>query len=153
IIPGIGFIGAGSILHARGGVTGLTTAATLFVVASVGMACGGGYYVSAVFATALILLCLLVLGWMERRLNLKPILVNYTLSTERSMDEIMEELGAAMEEQDKEMRRTHINKTNGKKRVSFSVDATRQEHKQLLSRFRRSEPLRTIEASAEGDLD
>src|ERR1700757_4578878 len=37
IIPGIGFIGAGSILHARGSVVGLTTAATLFVVASVGM--------------------------------------------------------------------------------------------------------------------
>src|SRR5256885_10358087 len=35
IIPGIGFIGAGSILHARGSVTGLTTAATLFVVPSV----------------------------------------------------------------------------------------------------------------------
>ena len=42
IIPGIGFIGAGSILHAKNGVTGLTTAATLFVVASIGMACGGG---------------------------------------------------------------------------------------------------------------
>src|ERR1700690_3778843 len=42
IIPGIGFIGAGSILHAKASVTGLTTAATLFVVASGGMACGGG---------------------------------------------------------------------------------------------------------------
>ena len=42
IIPGIGFIGAGSILHARTSVTGLTTAATLFVVAGVGMAAGGG---------------------------------------------------------------------------------------------------------------
>ncbi len=46
IIPGIGFIGAGSILHARASVTGLTTAATLFVVASVGMAAGGGLYLS-----------------------------------------------------------------------------------------------------------
>src|SRR5215475_8859095 len=49
IIPGIGFIGAGSILHARGDlVTGLTTAATIFVVASVGMAVGGGEYLVAV---------------------------------------------------------------------------------------------------------
>jgi putative Mg2+ transporter-C (MgtC) family protein len=44
IIPGIGFIGAGSILHSRGSVTGLTTAATLFVVASIGMAVGAGLY-------------------------------------------------------------------------------------------------------------
>src|SRR5258706_6053872 len=50
IIPGIGFIGAGSILHTRGLTTGLTTAATLFVVASVGMAAGGGLYVTAAFA-------------------------------------------------------------------------------------------------------
>src|SRR5258706_3610408 len=51
IIPGIGFIGAGSILHTRGLTTGLTTAATLFVVASVGMAAGGGLYVNSGFAT------------------------------------------------------------------------------------------------------
>src|SRR5579884_2379883 len=38
IIPGIGFIGAGSILHAKNNVSGLTTAATLFVVAAIGMA-------------------------------------------------------------------------------------------------------------------
>src|SRR5438477_6872412 len=57
IIPGIGFIGAGSILHTRGLTTGLTTA-TLFVVASVGMAAGGGLYLTAVFATALVLLAL-----------------------------------------------------------------------------------------------
>src|SRR5438552_12765702 len=48
IIPGIGFIGAGSILHSKGGVSGLTTAATLFVVASIGMATGGGLYLPAI---------------------------------------------------------------------------------------------------------
>jgi putative Mg2+ transporter-C (MgtC) family protein len=69
IIPGIGFIGAGSILHARGSVVGLTTAATLFVVASVGMAAGGGLYITAVFATVVILLALAVLGRLERRLR------------------------------------------------------------------------------------
>src|SRR3954468_19719662 len=67
IVPGIGFIGAGSILHARGSVTGLTTAATLFVVASIGMAVGGGLYLPAVFATLVIFLALEVLGWLEAR--------------------------------------------------------------------------------------
>ena len=43
IIPGIGFIGAGSILHDKAGVSGITTAATIFVVASIGMAAGGGF--------------------------------------------------------------------------------------------------------------
>ena len=61
IIPGIGFIGAGSILHSRGGVSGLTTAATLFVVASIGMACGGGLFAPATFATFLLLIALTAL--------------------------------------------------------------------------------------------
>ena len=72
IIPGIGFIGAGSILHNRGDlVTGITSAATLFVVASVGMAVGGGLYLTSVFATALILLCLYLLGIAEQKFSLK----------------------------------------------------------------------------------
>src|SRR5258708_6614565 len=74
IIPGIGFIGAGSILHMRGLTTGLTTASTLFVVASVGMAAGGGLYVTPVFAPAagVIVVCALVpLG---RTVNLSTLL-------------------------------------------------------------------------------
>src|SRR5215831_9724107 len=71
IIPGIGFIGAGSILREKGGVTGLTTAATIFVVAAIGMACGGGLYLLAVSSTVLLLLALQMLGWVERRLNWK----------------------------------------------------------------------------------
>src|SRR5260221_12801395 len=74
IIPGIGFIGAGSILHDKGGVSGITTAATLFVVASIGMACGGGLYLLAIFASMLLFLALHLLGWVERRFNLKPVM-------------------------------------------------------------------------------
>src|SRR5436305_5371308 len=77
IIPGIGFIGAGSILHSRGSVTGLTTAATLFVVASIGMAAGGGLYVVAIFATILVAVALTLLGWFETRLTLKPLALAY----------------------------------------------------------------------------
>src|SRR5438067_4295931 len=69
IIPGIGFIGAGSILHSRGDlVSGITTAAGIFVVASVGMAVGGGSYLLAVFGTILILAVLSLLGIIERGL-------------------------------------------------------------------------------------
>src|ERR1700674_5179008 len=77
IIPGIGFIGAGSILHARGLVTGLTTAATLFVVASVGMAAGGGLYLVAFFATVMILISLVLLGRMEAAFSLKSFGTTY----------------------------------------------------------------------------
>src|SRR5436190_7298368 len=88
IVPGIGFIGAGSILHARGSVTGLTTAATLFVVASIGMACGGGFYLQAIFATLVILVALSALGWFETRFSLKPLVMTYEAVAEKP-DELM----------------------------------------------------------------
>src|SRR5207245_6020273 len=74
IIPGIGFIGAGSILHTRGLTSGLTTAATIFVVASIGMAAGGGLYLTAFFATGLVLASLFLLGYAEENLNIKVLL-------------------------------------------------------------------------------
>ncbi|MEX0907089.1 MAG: MgtC/SapB family protein [Gemmatimonadota bacterium] len=65
IVSGMGFLGAGTILHARGSVTGLTTAATLWVVAAIGMAAGAGAYVLAVVGTVLVMLALMILGRFE----------------------------------------------------------------------------------------
>src|SRR5580698_1735789 len=87
IIPGIGFIGAGSILHTRGLTTGLTTASTLFVVASIGMATGGGLYLTAIFATGVILIALFTLGHLEQTFNLKTLLMSYEVKG-ASVDEI-----------------------------------------------------------------
>lgn len=58
IVSGIGFIGAGTILHHRGGIRGLTTAASLWSVAAIGMAAGAGLLVMAVIGTLLILVVL-----------------------------------------------------------------------------------------------
>lgn len=66
IVSGIGFIGAGSILQARGGITGLTTAATIWVVAAIGMAVGARFYVEAVGSTVLVAAALVVLARVER---------------------------------------------------------------------------------------
>lgn len=66
ILPGVGFIGAGTILHARGSVTGLTSAATIWVVSAIGMALGAGAYTEAVGTTLLVMLILAGLGYFER---------------------------------------------------------------------------------------
>ncbi len=58
IVTGIGFLGAGAIIRQGLSVRGLTTAATLWVVAAVGLAAGAGYYSVAVITTALVLLAL-----------------------------------------------------------------------------------------------
>lgn len=65
IIPGIGFIGAGAILHGRGKVTGLTTAATLWTVTAIGIAIGSGAYIEAIGTTAMVLFALLLLAKFE----------------------------------------------------------------------------------------
>jgi putative Mg2+ transporter-C (MgtC) family protein len=71
IVTGIGFLGAGSILHSRDGVHGLTTAATVWVNAALGVAAGGGQYHLAIIAGAIVLSVLLVLGPIEAAIELK----------------------------------------------------------------------------------
>ena len=65
ILPGVGFIGAGTILHARGAITGLTSAATIWVVAAIGMALGAGAYTDAIGTTVFVMLILAGLGYLE----------------------------------------------------------------------------------------
>jgi putative Mg2+ transporter-C (MgtC) family protein len=69
IVSGIGFLGAGVIIRDRGQVKGLTTAATIWVIAAIGMACGGGEYAAAIGTTVLVLLVLVPLRWWERRMD------------------------------------------------------------------------------------
>lgn len=68
IVVGISFLGAGTIVHERGAnVEGLTTAASIFFTAGIGIAVAVGKTVLATEATLLALLVLLVIGWIERR--------------------------------------------------------------------------------------
>ena len=66
VLAGVGFIGAGTILHTRGAVTGLTSAATIWVVAAIGMALGTGAYVEAVGTTVLVVVVLTGLASLEK---------------------------------------------------------------------------------------
>src|SRR5437667_1049011 len=69
IISGIGFLGAGAVLHSHGFVFGLTTAATIWVVAGVGMALGAGMYGTAAEVTVLAIVTLYLLSFLERRVE------------------------------------------------------------------------------------
>ena len=65
----VGFLGAGTIMQGRGTVTGLTSAATLWVVAAIGMSAGAGAFVEATGATLLVIVILWPLGWVEDRIE------------------------------------------------------------------------------------
>jgi putative Mg2+ transporter-C (MgtC) family protein len=72
IVQGVGFLGAGVILRERGNVVGLTTAATIFATAAIGMAAGGGLYAISGIACLFLLFALVVLFYVEDWFNLKP---------------------------------------------------------------------------------
>jgi putative Mg2+ transporter-C (MgtC) family protein len=71
IIGGIGFLGAGTIIQSRGSVHGITTAAGIWVMGAIGVACGCGYYLLAGITTCYAFLILGVLGEVQRRLGLR----------------------------------------------------------------------------------
>jgi len=154
IIPGIGFIGAGSIIHARtGGVTGLTTAATIFVVASIGMACGGGFYMLAIFASVVIFIALRSLGWMERQLNLKELLMNYIVISEKPASELISETHLIMDRLSKELHDLRVSRDGGMQHLAFGVVATRREQNAVMDALRHSEVLKNFEVKAGPDID
>src|SRR5258708_25956742 len=71
LVQGIGFLGAGAILREAGGLVGLTTAATIFVEAAIGMAVGGGVYAVGGYAAGGVLFWVVWFGWGAARTNFK----------------------------------------------------------------------------------
>jgi len=69
IVAGVGFIGAGTIIQTRDRVTGITTAATLWVTSSIGMAVGIGFYTAAIIVAAISYITL-KFAWIEKKLGL-----------------------------------------------------------------------------------
>ena len=137
IIPGIGFIGAGSILHTRGLTSGLTTAATLFVVAGVGMAAGGGLYLTATFATGVILIALFSLGYLEQNFNLKTLLMSYEVKG-ASVDEVSQEVNRILECEHPMMQNVVSGNTGQYIRLQFDVIGCHREQNELLGRLKAS---------------
>jgi len=162
IVQGIGFLGAGLILHARTRVLGLTSATTVWVVASIGMACGAGLYFVAMFATGIVLLALQVIGALEDRMGWKSFSMLYEVRADVGSALSKEIVGAARAEALADEReaarhrmyssvlkvldaaaiRLHVlehDNIAGMERMSFSVFTTRKEHQKLLSNLRSSD--------------
>ncbi len=159
IVQGIGFLGAGLILHTKSRVVGLTSAATVWVVASVGMACGAGLYAVAAFATAILLIALQAVGALEGKLGWKRFPMLYEVRADVGSALGQDIVGAARAEALAEVREEArhrmfvsvlkvldasalrlnvVDRDNvaGMERISFSVLATGKLHKKLLSELR-----------------
>ena len=145
VITGIGFLGAGAIMHSGGTVSGITTAATIFVVASVGMAVGGGEYLSAIFATIVILVALTLLGKVEARFNFKQYTMSYEVAA-NDPEQLINIVNGVLEECRLVMKTMTIGAANGHHRIQFTVDAKHREHMTLVKKLQANTGLVRAEA-------
>lgn len=150
LIPGIGFIGAGSIIQSRGSVVGLTTAATIFVMASIGMACGGGLYLIAVFSTAVLLSALFFLGWLEQRMGWKAPVIAYHLST-RHPDQTIGELSQLLEKEGLAMQHIQCHAADGLFTMEFTVPVPERSQERLAGLLRELPGVKAAGYSERGD--
>ena len=135
IVQGIGFLGAGLILHTRNRVLGLTSAATVFVVASIGMACGAGLYIEAALATLIVLLALTLIGSLEWRVGWQryPMVYEVRGTDQGRMYSAMLQVLDAAGERLSVLERESV---AGLERVAFVIKATRAKHQRLISELR-----------------
>lgn len=152
IIPGIGFIGAGSILRERGSITGLTTAATIFVVAAVGMAAGGGFYLLAIFATGVILLALFVLGQLELRFHLKATVVTYEVIGPDA-SRLFGAINATLGRERHAAHEIQLSTLDKEYRVQFAVETTPRQHRIITEELRRDPNVRSVEGFGAQERD
>lgn len=130
IVQGIGFLGAGLILHNRSRISGLTSAATVWVVASIGMACGAGLLAVAGTATIIVVVALELVGFLERRASLKI----YSLVYEaRGADQaaMLQCILDAMDKAGERLADFGTSTIGDLQRVSFSITATKKQHERL----------------------
>lgn len=140
IVQGIGFLGAGLILQNRNRVSGLTSAATVFAVASIGMACGAGLYMVAAFATVVVLLSHEFVGAIETRSNLKFFIRVYEA---RGRDTIAMETAIlkAMDRDKQRLSDVERSTIGQMERVTFSVQASNWTHRELEQALRSDKAL------------
>ncbi len=152
IVQGIGFLGAGLILHTRSRVSGMTSAASVFVVASIGMACGAGLFAAATIATVIALIALEAVGILEQVVNLK----NFPLLYEVRGSDSTAMLTSVLDAMDQESERLAGFETSAigqLQRVSFSVNANKRQHLNLQSRLRTEPAISTIKTFHDPDED
>jgi putative Mg2+ transporter-C (MgtC) family protein len=152
IVQGIGFLGAGLILHTRSRVLGLTSAATVFVVAAIGMACGAGLYFEAAVATMIVFVALQAIGMLEGNSKWK----RYPLIYEVRGTNATAIYTAILRVLDQAGYRLSIMERDSLpefERVAFSVTANRLRHTQLLTELKASAATDTVIAFPDSEQD
>jgi putative Mg2+ transporter-C (MgtC) family protein len=136
LVQGIGFLGAGAILREAGGLVGLTTAATIFVEAAIGMAVGGGLYAVGGYATGLVLFGLVCLGWLARVTNLKPREMGFRVTASHTED-VASEIQKLLESLKVKPQQFRVSMNGPTSIVEFHADTGHREQEQIVQKLNR----------------
>lgn len=145
IVQGIGFLGAGLILHNRDRVSGLTSAATVWAVASIGMACGAGLYFPAIFATVVVLVVLEMVRILEYRANLKLFSMTYEVRGSDA-DKMTLSVLKVMDRENRFMETLENQPVGEIQRLSFDLSANSRFHRRLLSQLKTAPDIDEVRA-------
>lgn len=127
IVSGIGFLGAGTIIQARGSVTGLTTAATLWVVAAIGMAIGARMYVEAIGTAGLVGISLVLLARAEDELIRRRRVYRYSVTLDPD-PHVLSRVESAFSDRGLRIETEAIDKTDALYEVVFDVSGRLELH-------------------------
>jgi putative Mg2+ transporter-C (MgtC) family protein len=136
LVQGIGFLGAGAILREAGGLVGLTTAATIFVEAAIGMAVGGGLYAVGGYATGLVLFGLVILGWIAQRWNLKVRILGFRITGSHA-ENIAGEVQRLFAELKIKPQQFRVSMVGVNSIVEFQAEVSRRQQEQIVERLNR----------------
>jgi putative Mg2+ transporter-C (MgtC) family protein len=130
IVQGIGFLGAGLILHNRNRVSGLASAASIWVVASIGMACGAGLYAAAAVGAFIVICALAIVGLIERNASIKSYPVTYEVRG-HNQPQMLKSVLDAMDHVSQRFTDIQTDVIGELQRVSFSLATTKRQHERL----------------------
>ncbi len=135
VVSGIGFLGAGTIMRFRASVRGLTTAASLWAVAGIGLAVGCGFYVGAVAATLIMLLVLYWLTKVEWQLVRKDWYRTLVIDTSITTADVLQQIREVLATYQIELRDFVIQKSSASNQFTIELEvklATRHQDDQVL---------------------
>jgi putative Mg2+ transporter-C (MgtC) family protein len=143
VVQGIGFLGAGLILHARNRTLGMTSAATIWVVAAIGMACGTGLYLEALLATAIVFCSLKFIGVLESTAKWKRFVMLYEV---RGIDEdsMFSAILGVLDAAKLRLNIVEREKLGALERVTFAVCVNASAHEMLVAQLTASDATDTV---------
>src|SRR5215467_5566727 len=134
IVQGIGFLGAGVILREKGSVVGMTTAATIFLTAAMGMAAGAGLYKVAGVVCVLMLFTLIVLARIEKVFKLRSQYLLFRVSADNAAG-LLPEIHQLFGEMELPLDQLSVSPVDGKHVLQFMADLSQRQQEKVTAKL------------------